>query len=461
MAGTAHKSEEEMMEHYDSPEVLESKIQQLADLIRKSNHMVAFTGAGISTSAGIHDFRGPTGKWTREAKGLKPLKGTSTLKAFPTTTHMSLVKLQQEGILKYLISQNCDGLHVRSGFDQGKLSELHGNGNMAICESCGQKYFYDKKVGRYDGPNKIRRDRWSGEHCLHSDCVGRQLATTICFGQELPPKPLALAEENSEKADLHLALGSSLTVTPAADCPRTTAFKRDGNLVIINLQNTPLTNIAKFQIYAKTDEVMARVMEKLQLQVPSFCLRRKVMCGVDPSGKGFYLRGADWDDLTLEHRFIHAVTWSDPQLRDGQGFDHAGQEINSEIPSNKFSGINMMASSVKNFGESRVFVDVKLGFASHYEEPDLILSNDFTEAYRSQQRIEYLWTLEFDPYEKTWSTSVELSTIPEKSDRVKDNSFGKLCKKYTLGPFLEKKGYSKSQANKMWKSYVRRHQKKE
>merc|ERR1711879_963361 len=102
----------------------------------------------------------------------------------------------------------------------------------------------------------------------------------------------------------------------------------------------------------------------------------------------------------------------------------------------------------KNFGESRVFVDVKLGFASHYEEPDLTLSNDFTEAYRSKQRVEYLWTLEFDPYEKTWSTSVELSTIPEKSDRVKDGSFGKLCKKYTLGPFLEKKDIRKLKQTK-------------
>ena len=105
MAYTA-LAEDMMPELYDSPEVLENKVNQLALWVKLSSHMVCFTGAGISTSCGIPDFRGPQGKWTREAKGLKPLEAkVPTVKAFPSTTHMSLVKLQEEGILKYLISQ--------------------------------------------------------------------------------------------------------------------------------------------------------------------------------------------------------------------------------------------------------------------------------------------------------------------------------------------------------------------
>merc|ERR1719326_2513351 len=103
-----------MREHMDAPEVLEAKVRKLDKMIRQSKHIVIFTGAGISTSAGISDFRGPTGVWTRKAQGLPPIAGTSTVKALPTKTHMGIVELHRRGILRYVISQNCDGLHRRT-----------------------------------------------------------------------------------------------------------------------------------------------------------------------------------------------------------------------------------------------------------------------------------------------------------------------------------------------------------
>lgn len=100
----------------ESPSELDDKARQLANLIRQSKHFIVFTGAGISTSAGIPDFRGPEGAWTLLAQGReRTTETTSPLQAIPTATHMALVALQDGGLLKYVVSQNCDGLHRKSG----------------------------------------------------------------------------------------------------------------------------------------------------------------------------------------------------------------------------------------------------------------------------------------------------------------------------------------------------------
>ena len=115
MAFSAHKDPEHIREHFESVDDLEYKSRKVAELIRDSSHLIVFTGAGISTSAGIPDFRGPQGVWTLRARGQEPSFRTSTLQAIPTPTHMALVELQKRGLLKYVVSQNCDGLHRRSG----------------------------------------------------------------------------------------------------------------------------------------------------------------------------------------------------------------------------------------------------------------------------------------------------------------------------------------------------------
>ena len=104
------------VERFDKPSVVDELATKLAHQIKNGKHFIAFTGAGVSTSAGIPDFRGPEGAWTLRAQGRQlDFKATTTLQAIPTPTHMALVELQNRGFLKYLISQNCDGLHRRSG----------------------------------------------------------------------------------------------------------------------------------------------------------------------------------------------------------------------------------------------------------------------------------------------------------------------------------------------------------
>lgn len=276
MAHSAHITAEEVKEIYDSPEELDKKVDALCKLVQKSNKFVIFTGAGISTSAGIPDFRGPEGKWTRLAQGKQPRVGKSSLSAIPTKTHMSIIKLQEENICTYLISQNCDGLHRRSGIKPNKISELHGNGNIEHCETCGEEYLRDYHCTRL----KKGRDHYTGRHCVAKStkdptklCNGRLLNSTIDFGQNLPERPLELAYENSQSADIHLVLGSSLRVSPACDMPKITK-KKGGKLVIVNLQKTPLDKYADIRIYGKCDDVMGRLMEKLNLSVPEFQLNR-------------------------------------------------------------------------------------------------------------------------------------------------------------------------------------------
>lgn len=107
-------------------------------------------GAGISTAAGIPDFRGPNGVWTLEEKGEKPKMNVSFDLAAPTFTHMALSALIESGYVKYVVSQNIDGLHLRSGLKRASMSELHGNMFVAQCSFC-ERYsnHYILKVAHY------------------------------------------------------------------------------------------------------------------------------------------------------------------------------------------------------------------------------------------------------------------------------------------------------------------------
>ncbi|KAI4091391.1 MAG: hypothetical protein LQ339_008143 [Xanthoria mediterranea] len=252
MASSAPKVAEE--EHHESPHSIERKAQLLAAQISKSKHLIAFTGAGISTSAGIPDFRGPDGVWTLKRQGrVRDLKPVNTLQAIPTPTHMALVELQDRGILKYLISQNCDGLHRKSDF---------------------------RAVATYE---KTVRDHRTGRKCAR--CGGILHDSIINFGESLPAQPLKRAHDHAKKADLCLVLGSSLTVTPANEVPESVGQKRGAKLAICNLQNTPIDHLSDLRIHSKTDELMLRVMDKLNLAIPSFVLHRHLLIKTDITGK--------------------------------------------------------------------------------------------------------------------------------------------------------------------------------
>ncbi|KAG4920694.1 hypothetical protein JHK82_049643 [Glycine max] len=252
-----------MVEYFDPSHVLREKIDQLAIMIKKSKHLVVFTGAGISTSCGIPDFRGPKGIWTlqREGKAL-PEASLPFHRAAPSMTHMALVELEKAGILKFVISQNVDGLHLRSGIPREKLAELHGNSFMETCPSCGEEYFRDFEVETIGLKETSRR-------CSVAKCGTRLKDTVLDWEDALPTKEMNPAEKHCKQADIVLCLGTSLQITPACNLPLK-ALRGGGKVVIVNLQKTPKDKKASLVIHGFVDKVIAGVMDQLNMQISPF-----------------------------------------------------------------------------------------------------------------------------------------------------------------------------------------------
>lgn len=252
-----------MSEIFDPPQILQEKIERLALMIQKSKHLVVFTGAGISTSCGIPDFRGPKGIWTLQREG-KALPGASLPfhRAVPSMTHMALVELEKAGILKFVISQNIDGLHLRSGIPREKLAELHGNSFMEICPSCGVEYLRDFEVETVGMKETSRR-------CSNITCGSKLTDTVLDWEDALPPKEMNPSEKHCRKADVILCLGTSLQITPACNLPLK-CLRGGGKIIIINLQETPKDKKASLVIRGMVDMVIAGVMELLNLKIPPF-----------------------------------------------------------------------------------------------------------------------------------------------------------------------------------------------
>uniref|UniRef100_A0A8C6VFL6 protein acetyllysine N-acetyltransferase n=1 Tax=Naja naja TaxID=35670 RepID=A0A8C6VFL6_NAJNA len=224
-------------EIFDPPDELERKIHQLADLIQNSFNVVFHTGAGISTASGIPDFRGPNGVWTMEERGLVPKFDTTFENAKPSKTHMALLELHRVGILHFLVSQNIDGLHMRSGFPRDKLAELHGNMFVEECMKCGKQYVRDTVVGTMGLKPTGRLCDVSKHRGLRSCRCGKLMDTILDWEDSLPDRDLNLASEASRRASLSITLGTSLQIKPSGDLPLLTK-KKGGKLVIVNLQPT-------------------------------------------------------------------------------------------------------------------------------------------------------------------------------------------------------------------------------
>jgi NAD-dependent SIR2 family protein deacetylase len=224
---------------------LDERIATLAKWMFLSKYLVVFTGAGISTESGLRDFRGPDGLWTRRDKGLSTPRQDFT-GAEPNTGHHAITELQNMGKMEFLISQNVDNLHLKSGIKPERLAELHGNMTKVRCDGC------DFKMDRIEGESECPL------------CGGKLVPSVVNFGQSLPEKDLRESYEHSKLCDLFIVVGSSLVVYPAADMPRV-ALQVGAKLVIINQGETPYDNETHLRFFEAIGEVLPPAIGQLKV----------------------------------------------------------------------------------------------------------------------------------------------------------------------------------------------------
>ena len=243
---------------------LKDKIELAVKWIYESNHLVVFTGAGISTESGLPDYRGPDGVWTRRDKGLPPPKSPPWDQVKPNQGHSAIVELLKMGKLEYLISQNVDGLHAKSGIPFDKLAELHGNLYFMKCLDCGKKLTFEeagwdkKKWGQGYRTGIIRKNQ---PKC--PNCGGRLISSIVNFGDPLPMDELEESMRRSENSDVFFVVGSSLVVTPAANMPGI-AWRNGAKLIILNKGETPYDDEADLRFFDQIGDVLPKIVERVK-----------------------------------------------------------------------------------------------------------------------------------------------------------------------------------------------------
>jgi NAD-dependent deacetylase len=238
---------------------------RVAELLRDATAITVLTGAGISTDSGIPDYRGPNGIWTRnpEAARMSTLqdyvadpavrqrawqsrKAHPAWQAEPNDAHRALADLEKSGRLLALLTQNIDELHQRAGSSRDKVVELHGTIWWAECLTCGVRTPMADELARVsdDEPDPA---------CTL--CGGILKSATISFGQPLDSRVLERAWRASRDCDLFLAVGTSLTVHPAAGLCEV-AVDAGATLVVINAEPTPYDDLARAVLREPIGEIL-------------------------------------------------------------------------------------------------------------------------------------------------------------------------------------------------------------
>lgn len=245
---------------------LEAEIKKAKELVTNAGKVSALTGAGISVDSGIPDFRSEGGLWKRydplehatlESFNRDPTKfwtmgrelAETIIKAKPNAAHIALAKLEAQGKLTGVITQNIDNLHQSAG--NKNVIELHGNYLCAHCIECKAEYFGKKvheSVAQGEIPPKCEK------------CGGILKSEAILFGEALPEEPMAKAIKLCRDTNLLIVIGSSLTIYPAAFLPQL-AKNAGAKIVLINLKGTNKDDVADIVLKGRATEILPRITD--------------------------------------------------------------------------------------------------------------------------------------------------------------------------------------------------------
>lgn len=240
-------------------------VNAAADAVRSAERIVVLTGAGISTDSGIPDFRGPNGLWTKNPAAEKAADinhylgdrevrvaawqnrlATPAWTAEPNRGHHAIVEIERRGQLHGLVTQNIDGLHQKAGNDADVVIEVHGTVWWTRCWECQDRRPMEQALERV-------RAGEADPPCLV--CGGILKSDTISFGQALVPEVIERAMRVSDECDLILAVGSTLSVFPAANCvPRAKAG--GATVVIVNGAETAMDRYAHWLLVGQIGEIL-------------------------------------------------------------------------------------------------------------------------------------------------------------------------------------------------------------
>ena len=249
----------------------ETEIETLVDALNESATTVVLTGAGVSTASGIPSFRGEDGLWSefdpeafhRRRLDADPegfwadridLRGRiysgDDAAITPNPAHEAIANLESKGFLDAVLTQNIDGLHQEAGSD--RVVELHGSHRQVTCDDCGQRESAEAAFDRAT----------DGELPPRCDCGGVLRPDVVLFGESLPDDAIAAANRLAHRADCFLAVGSSLTVHPAAGLP-VRATRSDATLGIVNLDPTEKDSLADIVLTGDVTVVLPAIVDRL------------------------------------------------------------------------------------------------------------------------------------------------------------------------------------------------------
>ena len=242
---------------------------RVADLLRGAERAVALTGAGISVPSGIPDFRSPgSGLWEKhdpmvvahiDAWRRDPDRfwsfysqrfATLTDKR-PNEAHLALAELERRGVIRGVITQNIDRLHRKAGTE--RLIEVHGSIEWSVCLRCGERVQIDRVIAllaKGDGAPRC------------PTCGAPLKPEVVLFGELLPERALAEAQDLAMAADLMLCVGSSLEVYPVAGLPAMTRGA-GGRLALITQGPTAYDSDADVKLDGDVVEELRAVLAAL------------------------------------------------------------------------------------------------------------------------------------------------------------------------------------------------------